>query len=73
MFGGGQRACCSGLNNTVQHSELPEHLCSGQLDSLLGEGLVVCQWAMAAPAERTMGSEECVSASSEGCDANGGN
>ena len=41
--GGGQRGCYSGLSDTVRHSELPEHLCSGQLDSLLGEGLIVCQ------------------------------
>ena len=43
VVGGGQRGCCSGLSDTVWHSELPEHLCSGQLDGLLGEGLVVCQ------------------------------
>ena len=43
VFGGGQRGCCSGLSNTVRHSELPEHRCSDQLDGLLGEGLVVCQ------------------------------
>ena len=43
MVGNGQRGCCSRLSNTVQHTELPEHLCSGQLDRLLGEGLVVCQ------------------------------
>ena len=42
-LGGGQRGCCSGMSDTVRHSELPEHLCSGQLDSLLGEGLVVWQ------------------------------
>ena len=43
MVGGGQHGCCSGLRDTVRHSELPEHLCSGQLDGLLGEDLVVCQ------------------------------
>ena len=41
--GGGHHGCCSGLSDTVRHSELPEHLCSGQLDGLLGEGLIVCQ------------------------------
>ena len=39
----GKHGSCSGLSDTVQHSELPEHLCSGQLDGLLGEGLVACQ------------------------------
>ena len=39
VVGGGQRGCCSKLSDTVRHSELPEHLCSG----LLGESLVVCQ------------------------------
>ena len=73
VVGGGQHGCCSGLNDTVCHSELPEHLCSGQLDGLLGEGLVFVSVAMAAPAERTVGSEECVLAGSEGCNANGGN
>ena len=29
--------------HTVRHSELPEHLCSGQLDGLLGESFVVWQ------------------------------
>ena len=49
VVGGGQRDCCSGLSgkvncrSTVWQSELPEHLCSGKLDGLLGEGLVVCQ------------------------------
>ena len=43
MVRGGKRGCSSGLSNTVRHSELPEHLCSGQLDSLLSEDLVVCQ------------------------------
>ena len=42
-LGGGQRGCCSGLSDTVRHSELPEHLSSSQLDGLLGEGLVVWQ------------------------------
>ena len=27
----------------MRHSELPENLCSSQLDGLLGEDLVVCQ------------------------------
>ena len=52
------------------HSELPEHLCSGQFDGLLGEGLVVCQCGRGGSAERTVRSEECVPA---GSDANGGN
>ena len=39
----GKHGSCSGLSDTVRHSELPEHLCSGQLDGLLGEGLVACQ------------------------------
>ena len=43
VVGGGQRDCCSGLSGTVWQSELPEHLCSGKLDGLLSEGLVVCQ------------------------------
>ena len=42
-LGGGQRGCCSGLSDTARHSELPNHLCSGQLDGLLGERLVVWQ------------------------------
>ena len=69
----GQRGCCSGLSDTVQHSELPELLCSGQLDGLLGKGLVVVSSTVAAPAEHTVGSKECMPTSSEGCDANGGN
>ena len=72
VVGGGQRGCCSRLSDTVQHSELPEHLCSGQLDGLLGEGLFVSV-AVAAPTEHTVGSEECMPAGSEGCDTNGGN
>ena len=43
VVGGGQCGCRSGLSDTVRHSELPEHLCSSQLDGLLGKGLVVCQ------------------------------
>ena len=70
VVGGGQRGCCSELSNTVRHSELPEHLCSGQLDGLLGEVWLFVSAALAAPAERTVGSEECVPAGSEGCDAN---
>ena len=56
----------------MRHSELPEHLCSGQFDGLLGEGLFVSV-AVAAPAEITVGSKECMPAGSEGCNANGGN
>ena len=40
-LGGRKRGCCSGLSDTMRQSELQEHLCSGQLDGLLGEGLVV--------------------------------
>ena len=36
VVGGGQL-------DTVRHSELSEHMCSGELDGLLGEGLVDCQ------------------------------
>ena len=43
VVGGGQRGCCSGLSDTMQHSELPEHLCISQLHGLMGEGSVVCQ------------------------------
>ena len=43
VVGGGQRGSCSGLSDTVWQNELPEHLCSGQLDGLLGEGFIVCQ------------------------------
>ena len=43
VVGDGQRGCCSRLSDTVRHSELTEHLCSGQLDGLLGEGLIVRQ------------------------------
>ena len=42
VVGGGQRDCCSGLSGTVWQSELPEYLCSGKLDGLLSESLVVC-------------------------------
>ena len=73
MVGGGQRGCCSGLSDTVWHSELPEHLCSGQLDGLLGEGLLVCQCGRGGSRRAHGGSEECMPAGSEGCDANGGN
>ena len=57
----------------MRHSELPEHLCSGQLDGLLGEVSLFVSVAVAAPAEHTVGSEECVPAGSKGCNANGGN
>ena len=40
-LGGGQHCCCFGPSETMRHSELPEHLCSGQLDGLLREDLVV--------------------------------
>ena len=43
VVGGGKHGCYSGLSDTMQHSELPEHPYSGQLDGLLGERLVVCQ------------------------------
>ena len=65
VVGSGHRGCCSGLSDTVRHtdSELPEHPCSSQLDGLLGEGLVVCQCGRGGsrPAH-TVGSEECVPA-----------
>ena len=49
QLGGGQHGYCSGLSDTVWHSELPEHLCSGQLDGLLGERLDVWQCGRGGP------------------------
>ena len=57
----------------MRHSELPEHLCSGQLDGLLGEGLIVCQCGRGG--FRRAHGEECVLAGSyraEGCSPDGG-
>ena len=61
MVGGGYRGYCSGLSDTVRHSELSEHLCSGQLDGLLGESLVVCQCGRGG-FRRVHGDEQGVSA-----------
>ena len=62
----GKHGSCSGLSDTVRHSELPEHLCSGQLDGLLGEGLVACQCGGCKAVEDTMctGADDPLSASS---------
>ena len=73
MVRGGQRGCCSVLIDSMWHSELPEHLCSSQLDGLLGEGLVICQCDRGGSCRVHSGNEDCVPADSEGCDANGGN
>ena len=61
------------LFQAERHHALPEHLCRGQLDRLLGEGLMSGSVAVVASGERTVGSEELVPAGSEGCNANDGN
>ena len=52
VVGGGKRACCSGLSDTVRHSELPEHLSAASWTACWARVWLFVSVAVAAPTER---------------------